>query len=137
MAVASRPKATRAQKPTRFRECGRELDSTLRQRQRLQAGGLEGTEVFHYAGPSDSPSWTERGSTWTRSIPGIGGELSATQESGKEVELLLDEDIRCDVDPETAGSGEALRITVDWQLFADLRSIIRAPAGYGDAEEES
>ena len=66
-----------------------ELDAMLRQRQRLQAGGLEGTEVFHYAGPSDSPSWTQRGSTWTRSIGGIGGELTAVQESGKEIELQL------------------------------------------------
>ncbi|HEX7279068.1 MAG TPA: RHS repeat-associated core domain-containing protein [Solirubrobacterales bacterium] len=66
-----------------------QLDSALRHRQRLQAGGLEGTEVFHYAGPGDSPSWTQRGSTWTRSIVGIGGELGATQESGKEVELQL------------------------------------------------
>ena len=37
----------------------------------------------------DSPTWTQRGSTWTRSIAGIGGELAATQESGKEVELKL------------------------------------------------
>jgi len=66
-----------------------QLDATLRQRQRLQAGGLEGTEVFHYAGPGDSPTWTQRGSTWTRSIAGIGGELAAIQESGKEVELQL------------------------------------------------
>ncbi len=66
-----------------------QLDSALRQRQRLQAGGLEGTEVFHYSGPGDTPSWTERGSTWTRSIPGIGGDLAAMQESGKEVELQL------------------------------------------------
>jgi RHS repeat-associated protein len=66
-----------------------QLDAMLRQRQRLQAGGLEGTEVFHYAGPEDSPTWTERGSTWTRNIVGIGGELAAIQESGKEVELQL------------------------------------------------
>jgi len=66
-----------------------QLDATLRYRQRLQAGGLQGTEVFHYAGPGDSPSWTERGSTWTRSIAGIGGELAASQESGQEVELKL------------------------------------------------
>jgi len=66
-----------------------QLDALLRQRQRLQAGGLEGTEVFHYAGPGDAPSWTQRGSTWTRSIAGIGGELAAIQESGKEVELQL------------------------------------------------
>ena len=42
--------------------------STLRQRQRLQVGGLEAMEAFHYAGPGDSPAWTQRGSTWTRSI---------------------------------------------------------------------
>ena len=66
-----------------------QLDSTLRQRQRLQAGGLEGTEVFHYAGPGDSPTWTQRGSTWTRSIVGIGGELTGIKESGKEIEFQL------------------------------------------------
>jgi RHS repeat-associated protein len=66
-----------------------QLDSALRQRQRLQAGGLEGTEVFHYGGPGDSPTWTQRGSTWTRSIVGIGGELAAVQEAGKEVQLQL------------------------------------------------
>jgi RHS repeat-associated protein len=58
-----------------------ELDAGLRQRQRLQGGGLEGAEVFHYDGESDSPAWTQRGSTWTRSISGIGGELAAIQES--------------------------------------------------------
>lgn len=66
-----------------------ELDASLRQRSRLQAGGLEGTEVFHYDGPTDSPAWTQRGSTWTRHIFGITGELEGLQESGKEVELQL------------------------------------------------
>ncbi len=67
-----------------------ELDSSLRQRERLQTGGtMEGTETFHYDGGSDSPAWTERGGTWTRSIAGIGGELAATQESGKEAVLQL------------------------------------------------
>jgi RHS repeat-associated protein len=66
-----------------------QLDATLRQRQRLQGGGLEGTEVFHYDGSSDSPAWTVRGSVWTRNIAGIGGELAAVQESGKEITLQL------------------------------------------------
>jgi RHS repeat-associated protein len=66
-----------------------QLDATLRHRQRLQAGGLEGTEIFHYVGAGDSPSWTQRGSAWTRSITGIGGELTAVQESGKEIALQL------------------------------------------------
>jgi RHS repeat-associated protein len=66
-----------------------QLDASLRQRMRLQGGGVEGTEVFHYDGASDSPAWTELGSTWTRNIVGIGGELAAIQKSGKEVELQL------------------------------------------------
>jgi hypothetical protein len=66
------------------------LDATGRQRQRTQTGGgLEGAEIFHYAGGSDSPAWTQRGSTWTRNITGIGGELAAVQESGKEAVLQL------------------------------------------------
>jgi RHS repeat-associated protein len=67
-----------------------QLDAALRQRQRLQGGaGLEGTEIFHYAGASDSPAWTERGSNWTRNIGGIGGELAAVQENGGEATLQL------------------------------------------------
>jgi RHS repeat-associated protein len=66
-----------------------QLDASLRQRQRLQGGGLEGIELFHYDGPSDSPAWTVRGPTWTRNITGLGGELAAVQESGKEITLQL------------------------------------------------
>ncbi|MGN6255097.1 MAG: RHS repeat domain-containing protein, partial [Solirubrobacterales bacterium] len=65
------------------------LDASGRQRQRLQEGGLMGTEVFHYDGPSDSPAWTERGSTVTRNIAGLGGELAAIQENSAEPVLQL------------------------------------------------
>jgi RHS repeat-associated protein len=65
------------------------LDASGRQRQRLQEGGLMGTEVFHYDGSPDSPAWTSRGSTWTRNIAGLGGELAAVQESGSEPILQL------------------------------------------------
>jgi RHS repeat-associated protein len=58
-----------------------QLDATGRQRQREQTGGVAGVEIFHYDGPGDSPSWTSLGSTWSRSVPGIGGELAAVQES--------------------------------------------------------
>jgi RHS repeat-associated protein len=67
-----------------------ELDATGRQRARVQGGGgLEGTEVLHYDGASDSPAWTERGTTWTRDIAGIGGELAAIQESAGGVTFQL------------------------------------------------
>jgi RHS repeat-associated protein len=66
-----------------------ELDSALRPRKRTQTGGSGGTEVFHYAGGSDSPAWTERGSAWTHYIAGIGGELAAIQDSVEGVSLQL------------------------------------------------
>jgi RHS repeat-associated protein len=66
-----------------------QLDGSLRQRQRVQAGGLEGVEVFHYDNGSDAPAWTQLGSTWTRNITGIGGELIAVQESASGTSLRL------------------------------------------------
>jgi RHS repeat-associated protein len=66
-----------------------ELDASLRQRQRVQAGGVAGTEVFHYDGPGDSPSWTALGSTWRRNVVGIGGELAAVQESSGTITFNL------------------------------------------------
>lgn len=63
-----------------------QLDATGRQRQRVfQGGGSEGVEVFHYDNGSDPPAWTQLGSTWTRSIVGIGGELCAIQVTAKRV----------------------------------------------------
>jgi RHS repeat-associated protein len=66
-----------------------QLDGTLRQRQRVQGGGLEGVEVFHYDNGSDSPAWTQRGSVWTRSVVGMGGELCAIQDSSSGTTLRL------------------------------------------------
>jgi RHS repeat-associated protein len=66
-----------------------ELDATLRQRRRVQSGSQSGTEVYHYAGGSDSPAWIDRGSAWSRNIGGIGGELSAIQDSATGTTLQL------------------------------------------------
>lgn len=88
-----------------------QLDASLRQRMRLQGGGIEGAEVFHYDNNSDSPSWTELGSTWTRSIVGIGGELAAVQEGGKEVVLQLT-NLHGDVAATTAVSPTASELKV-------------------------
>jgi RHS repeat-associated protein len=66
-----------------------QLDATGRVRQVVQTGSKEGTEVFHYAMASDSTSWTERGSAWTRNIGGIGGDLAAIQSSTGETSLQL------------------------------------------------
>jgi RHS repeat-associated protein len=57
--------------------------------ERTQSGGSNpGTEVYHYAGGSDSPAWIDRGSSWQRNIPGIGG-LGAIQDSSKGTTLQL------------------------------------------------
>jgi RHS repeat-associated protein len=84
------------------------LDSALRQRERITSGGSEaGTEIYHYAGNSDSPAWTdEGGSKWSRSIAALGGSLGVIQMSSGEVTLQL-ADLHGDVvasaaiDPET------------------------------------
>ena len=66
-----------------------QLDATGRLRQVVQTGTKEGTEIFHYAMASDSTAWTERGSSWTRNITGIGGGLAAIQPSTGETSLQL------------------------------------------------
>ena len=60
-----------------------ELDALGRQRQRIQTGGVKGTEILHYDGPSDSVVWTEREGTWTRNITGIGGNLAGIQNNAE------------------------------------------------------
>jgi RHS repeat-associated protein len=67
-----------------------QLDGALRQRLRTRTGGTEpGTEIYHYAGGSDSPAWVDRGSSWSRSVAGIGGGLAAIQDSAKGTTLQL------------------------------------------------
>jgi RHS repeat-associated protein len=66
------------------------LDATGRVREATQEKeGKKTSEIFHYDSGGDSPAWTARGSEWTRNITGIGGELAAVQESGKEAVLQL------------------------------------------------
>jgi RHS repeat-associated protein len=66
-----------------------QLDSAGRPRELKVTGSKEATEVFHYAGGSDSPAWTAKGSEWTRSIGGIDGALAAIQPSSGETSLQL------------------------------------------------
>jgi RHS repeat-associated protein len=66
-----------------------ELDAALRQRRRVQTGAKSGTEIYHYADGSDSPAWIDRGSSWSRNITGVGGELAAVQDSSTGTTLQL------------------------------------------------
>jgi RHS repeat-associated protein len=58
------------------------LDASLRPRDRRQAGGVAGDEVFHYDGSEDAPSWTANGSSWTRELAAFGGLVAIQQSSG-------------------------------------------------------
>lgn len=76
-----------------------DLDPLNRQRRRTQQTGTPPTastttDVYHYGGDSDSPSWiasSANGTTWnwTRNIPDISGGLAGTQKSDGSTELDL------------------------------------------------
>ena len=55
------------------------------------------TEIYHYSGPSDSPAWIDRGESWMRNIPGIGGNLGAIQDSAAEEVVLQLSDLHGDI----------------------------------------
>jgi DNA-binding beta-propeller fold protein YncE len=56
----------------------------------VSEGSTNSTTVNHYAGPEETISWISEGTEkWTRNVPGIGGELSATENSGQAAVLQL------------------------------------------------
>ena len=70
------------------------LDAAMRERERIREGGSEeGTDIYHYAGESDSPVWTEeigeKETTWSRNIGALGGGLGALEMSSGEITLQL------------------------------------------------
>lgn len=66
-----------------------QLDSVMRQRHRTQTGTTFSTETYHYADESDVVAWIESGSSWSRNIEGIGGDLAAIQDSASGTTLQL------------------------------------------------
>jgi len=85
------------------------------------------SEIFHYAGGSGSPAWTAKGSEWTRCISGIGGELAAVQESGKESVLQLS-DLHGDVLATASLSSMAKEPTAKFE-FDEFGNPNQAPPG--------
>ncbi|WP_261570657.1 RHS repeat-associated core domain-containing protein [Frankia gtarii] len=69
------------------------------------------TTVNHYtSGSGDSPAWIGVGSSWTRNITGIGGDLAAVQTDGGAVTLQLANlhgDVVATVDDATSASSPA------------------------------
>ncbi len=65
------------------------LDASLRQSSSTQSGSKTATQILHYSGPSDTPSWIANGAAWTRNISAIDGQLAAIQESSGTTMLQL------------------------------------------------
>jgi RHS repeat-associated protein len=104
-----------------------QLDATGRVRQVTQSGTKEGTEVFHYSLASDSTAWTESGSTWTRDVTGIGGNLAAIEPSSGEASLPLT-DLHGDVVATAALSGTAKEPTANFE-FDEFGNPVKGNAG--------
>jgi hypothetical protein len=90
------------------------LDAAGRPRQREQAGGAAGIEIFHYDGPGDPPPWTSLGATWSRNIPGIGGELAAVQETSGTTTFKLT-DLHGDAVASASSSPTALKLLATYR----------------------
>ncbi|HEY2477744.1 MAG TPA: LamG-like jellyroll fold domain-containing protein [Solirubrobacterales bacterium] len=107
------------------------LDSTLRDASITQTGGgHEGKEVFHFDGPGDSPAWTERGSTWTRNIVGLGGQLAAVQESPGNVTFKVI-DLHGDVVASASASPTATTLLATYRFDEFGEPIAGAAERYG------
>ncbi len=69
---------------------GYQLDPDGRTRETITTGKGASTVTSHYAGATDTPAWTTNTSgEWTRNIPGINGQLAATQSNGETPVLQL------------------------------------------------
>lgn len=101
-----------------------QLDATGRQRQREQTGGVAGVEIFHYDGPGDAPAWTSLGSTWSRNVTGIGGELAAVQESSGTTTFKLT-DLHGDVVASASSSPTATSLLATYRFdeFGELEGL--------------
>jgi RHS repeat-associated protein len=93
-----------------------ELDGALRQRARTETGGSEpGTEIYHYADGSDSPAWIDHGSSWSRNVLGIAGDLAAIQDSAKGTTLQL-ANLHGDIVATASTSPEATKLLTSFEF---------------------
>jgi RHS repeat-associated protein len=65
------------------------LDPGGRVRERMGSGTTTGDTIDHFSDPSDIPAWSVNGTSWTRNIQGIDGELDAIQTSTPGVTIEL------------------------------------------------
>ncbi len=106
-----------------------QLDATGRVREVAEDNeGKKTSEIFHYDGGSDSPTWTEdEESHWTRNIPAIGG-LGAIESSATKTTTLQLTNLHGDVVATASLSPTATEPTATFQ-FDEFGNPVSGKAG--------
>ena len=108
------------------------IESQVRWRQSFAAAS---DEIDAWIAQQRPPTATE--SEIETSLQAIASAVGLDLEDARHgLAICLDEDVRCDVDPETAASDEVIRLHIDWMLFGDWRTAYRAARSDGDAGAE-
>ena len=99
------------------------LDVTL---DRVASWTRSGTaRTNHFDDDSDSPVWTEEGgSSWTRNVAGISGDLAATEnyDGSSSTIVFLIHNLHGDIVAEAATTGAGLTATFDTDEFGNRRT---------------
>jgi hypothetical protein len=99
----------------------REIESRIRWRESFREAGRT---ITAWLGQKRPPAVAK--SEVETSIQAMATELGLDPEDARHgLATLLNEDIQCDIDPETAASDEPLRIRIDWKLFQEWRTVYR------------
>ncbi len=114
------------------------VDAAMRERERITTGGAEeGTAIYHYAGGSDSPAWTEdvkgEETSWTRNISTLGGGLGAIENDKGEVTLQLS-DMHGDVVATAEDDPEATKL-LSTQRFDEFGNPLQSGSLEGGSAE--
>lgn len=89
------------------------------------------TTTNHYAGAGDNPSWSASGSTWSRNVTGLDGELAATTTSAGVTTLELT-DLHGDVIATVLPSSDsAPAATYTYTEFGSVETTSSGAPGYG------
>lgn len=97
----------------------KEIESQFRWRQSF-SGAVDAITVWIAERRSSAVAKSE----FETSIQAIAADLELDPEDVRHaLAILLNEDVRCDVDPETAASDAPLSLRVDWKLFEEWRGM--------------
>jgi hypothetical protein len=109
----------------------KEIESQIRWRQSFAAAG---NAITAWLTEKKTPGVAE--SEIETSLQAIAANTGLDLEDARHgLALLLAEDIRCNVDPETAARDQLLGLRIDWRLFEEWRTVYRAPRSGADERD--